>query len=151
MRQTKARNDIQTMLLEWARWRSIGHGANVGYPSCTAFYRMSKMGGWGAKMPTITDDDAGRIDLAVSRLKLRCVSGDYRWEALTDSYLGGKTDSAIARRLKCDRRTVMSARRAAESWVEAHIDISLWHSDNTKSSIIEDIAPQGVVFIGSPL
>ena len=126
MRETRQVSDIQLMLLEWARWRSIGHGVNVGYPRSAPFYRMSKMAGWGAKMPTITDEMGGRIDMAVSRLKMKCIKNDYRWEALTDSYLGGKTDSAIARRLRVDRRTVNAARRAAESWVEAHIDIDLY-------------------------
>jgi len=129
VRETRHNSDIQLMLLEWARWRSIGHGVNIGYPRQTPFYRMSKASGWGAKMPTITDEMGGRIDLAVARLKIRCPDGDLRWETLTDSYLGGKTDSAIARRLRVDRRTVCSARRAAESWVEAHVDIELWNPD----------------------
>ena len=122
MRETKAINDIQQVLFEWARWSAQGT-VDVGYPHATPFYRMSKLGGWGAKAPLIDDQYAGLVDHAVARLRLRCKGNpkDYRYKALIRSYLGRQTDQAIARKLRTDRRTVKEARRAAESWVESHI------------------------------
>jgi hypothetical protein len=122
MRETKATTDIQQVLFEWARWTSQG-GVDIGYPHSTAFYRMSKMGGWGAKSPLIDDQYAGLIDGAVARLRMRCKGHrrDYRYKALVRAYLGRQTDVAIAKKLHTDRRTVKSARHAAESWVESHI------------------------------
>jgi len=130
MHLRNSRSDIQMLLEEWSRWRRLGHGANIGYPSQSAFVRVSKMGGWATKIPLITDEQAGRVDLAVSRLKLKCIKGDLRWEVLTDRYLGGKSDSVIARRLRVDRRTVATARKAAESWVESYIDSEVFHTHN---------------------
>ena len=122
MRETKSINDIQQVLFEWARWTSQG-GVDIGYPHSTAFYRMSKMGGFCAKAPLIDDTYAGLVDSAVARLRLRCKGQrkDYRYRALVRAYLGRQTDFAIAKKLHTDRRTVKSARHAAESWVESHI------------------------------
>jgi len=112
------------MLIEWARWRRVGAGVNVDYPPVSPYARGIKSG-WATKTPLISDNLAGMVDLAVSRLKMRCIKGDHRWAALTDYYMLGKTDSNIARRLKIDRRTAMAARHAAESWVDAYLDSAI--------------------------
>lgn len=75
----------------------------------------------------IDDEVALGIDRAVSSLRERCRAGngaisDLRWEVLTESYLVGKSDSVIARRLRVSRQAVKVARRAAESWVEAYLE-----------------------------
>jgi len=122
MRETKSINDIQQVLFEWARWTAQG-GVDVGYPHASAFYRMSKQSAWAAKTPLIDDTYAMLVDQAVARLRLRCkgIRHDHRYRALVRAYLGGQTDFAIAEKLRTDRRTVKSARQAAESWVESHI------------------------------
>ena len=124
MREHELSTDIQGVLFEWSRWRSTGAGIDIGFPSATAFARMMKPAGYRVSGTALIDDDlAMMIDLAVSRLHQRCkgVKGDHRYEALTDCYLLGKTDSLIAKRLRCDRRTILSARRAAESWIDSHL------------------------------
>jgi len=116
--------DIQTVLMEWARWRYVGHGADIGYPAESAFVRMMKPAGYRTSNKALIDDEmAGMVDVAVSRLYARCsrVEGDHRWEALTDYYLLRKTDNAISRKLKCSKTTAISARKAAESWVDSHL------------------------------
>ncbi len=122
MRETKSISDIQQILFEWARWSAQG-GVDIGYPHSTPFYRMSKLGGWGAKMPLIDDQYATLVDRAVGRLRIRCRGhrNDLRYKALVRAYLGRQTDQNIARKLRTDRRTVKTARIAAESWVESHI------------------------------
>jgi len=123
MKVDKRSSDIQQHLMEWARWRRSGHGVNVGYPSVTPFYRMSRKGHATVKAATIGDDLALSIDKAVSALKKRSEGlSDMRWDALTMSYLDGKSDSEIARDLRTSRESVKVARRAGESWVEALID-----------------------------
>lgn len=115
-------NDIQKLLIEWARWTKVG-GVDVGYPHCTPFYRESKLGGWGAKEPIISDDMAGRVDRAVAMLELRCrnLEGDARFAMLEGVYLKRQYVHQMAERLKIDRRTAASALRAAESWVDSQI------------------------------
>lgn len=128
MRTSDKNTDIQTMLIGWAHWRVINHGADIGYPAQAAFARMMKPAGYRVSgLAQMDDDTANMIDKAVSRLRLRCCNteGDFRYEALTDSYLLGKTDAFIARRLRCDRRTIQSARKAAESWVDSHLIYSM--------------------------
>ena len=124
LRETKNINDVQQILFEWARWTGQD-SVDIGYPHSTGFYRMSKLGGWGAKAPLIDDTYACLVDSAVSRLRMRCrgIPGDYRYKALVRAYLGRQTDFAIARKLKADRRTIKAARQAAESWVESIIII----------------------------
>ena len=124
MQHHEISTDVQTMLFEWARWRVSGGGVDIGYPSQTAFSRMMRPAGYRTSTTSlISDEMAGTVDLAVSRLKIRClgISGDFRFEAVTDCYLLGKTDAFIARRLKCDRRTIQSARKAGESWIDSHM------------------------------
>ena len=116
--------DVQGQLIEWARWRSTGSDLGIGYPAESAFVRMMKPPGYRVSQTAIMSDEAGMmVDRAVAMLYQRChgVDGDYRYEALSDCYLLGKTDSFIARRLKCGRGTIKSARQAAESWVESHM------------------------------
>jgi len=128
MRETVTNTDIQSLLMEWARWRYSGHGADIGYPAQSAFVRVMKPAGYRVSgTPLIDDEMAGMVDLAVSRLRQRCINmeGDHRYEAITDCYLLGKTDSFIAKRLHCDRRTIQSARKAAESWVDSHLVSSI--------------------------
>ena len=117
-----AKSDIQNLLSEWARWTKTG-GVDVGYPHCTPFYRESKMGGWGAKTPLIDDELAGRIDRAVASLELRCRhrEEDLRYIALDCSYLRRMTDWQIGEKYRRDRRTIATARHAAESWVDSQI------------------------------
>ena len=121
MRETREEPDVQTILVEWARWASTDRG--IGYPNISAFYRMSKAGGWSSGSMLIDDEFAGRIDWAVTRLRLRCKGHreDMRYKVLCRAYLGRQPDYAIASKLRCDRRTVKTARIAAESWVESAI------------------------------
>jgi len=120
--QVAKTSDIQRILLEWARWTSVG-GVDIGYPHATPFYRASKMGGWGAKTPLIDDELAGRIDRAVAMLELRCRNRqeDLRYRALECAYLKRMPDWRIGEKLRRDRRTVATARHAAESWVDSQI------------------------------
>jgi len=120
--------DIQTLLYEWARWSKSRSGAARGYPSRSAFYRMSRKGQATLPEPQISDALGGILDRAISTLRMRCeaVKGDLRHDVLTDSYLLGMSDSAIQRRLRASgsnvsRETVKTARRAAESWVESQV------------------------------
>lgn len=124
MKTDSRSNDVQQQLMEWARWRRSGHGVNLGYPSVTPFYRMSRKGRATVKAATIKDELALSIDRAVSALKKRSEGlSDRRWDCLTMSYLDGKSDAVIARELRTSRESVKVARRAAESWVEALIDV----------------------------
>lgn len=117
-----AKTDIQQLLIEWARWTHVG-GVDIDYPHCTPFYRASKMGGWGAKLPRIDDEMAGRVDRAVASLELRCRHNkdDFRYAALEWEYLQRRQLYQLAEKCRVDRRRVSNALRAAESWVEGHV------------------------------
>lgn len=136
--EKSGRREIQDLLTAWARWRRIDSGANIGYASQTNFARHIKStGSWLTKDALITDDMAGLVDRAVSRLRVRCSRGDHRYDVLTDYYILDMSDSAIGRRLRIDRRTVISARHAAESWVESHIDNELWNRNTINPCSVE--------------
>lgn len=116
--------NVQELLIAWARWRWAGHGANVGYPSQTAFRRHMRMPGTATVAPVAMSDDlAQQVDLAVGQLKLRSepVLGDHRWQVLTDSYLNGWTDALIARKRRIGRNVVRTSRLAAENWIEGRM------------------------------
>ena len=117
-----AKTDIQQLLTEWARWTSVG-GVDIDYPHCTPFYRESKMGGWGAKLPRIDDEMAGRVDRAVASLELRCRHRpeDLRWPALEWAYLKRRPLYQLAEKRRVERRRIASALVAAESWVDSQI------------------------------
>ncbi|MFT5766758.1 MAG: hypothetical protein ACI9DH_000577 [Halioglobus sp.] len=122
----KRNNEVSGLLTEWARWRQVNNGADVGYPHQTTFARFMKpTGGANVKPAIIDDEQAERVDRAVSRLKRRCDDGDYRYEVLTDSYLLGKQDHIIGERLKMSRSSVVGIRRAAENFIEGRIDFEL--------------------------
>ena len=116
------KSDISRVLTEWGRWSRSG-GVQIGYPSTTPFYRLSKSGGWGTKAPLIDDDLAGRVDRAVAMLELRCRHRheDLRFIALDGVYKKRKPIYQIAEKHRKDRRTISSALQAAESWVDSQI------------------------------
>lgn len=124
MLDKKLYDNVQDLLMAWARWRWSGHGANVGFPSEAPFRKHMRMpGSANVSIAPIPDDVAGQIDLAVGQLKLRSepVEGDHRWQVLTDSYLNGWIDSTIAAKRKISRSTVRTARLAAENWIEGRL------------------------------
>jgi len=114
--------DIKKLLTDWGMWTKIG-GIDVGYPHTTTFYRLSKMGGWGARHPLIDDEMARRVDRAVASLELRCrnLPEDYRYRALEWVYLKCQPQYRLGEKYRLDRRTVSTALQAAESWVDSQI------------------------------
>jgi len=123
--------DIRDLLLEWARWRYVDSGNNIGFPSRSAFAREMppNPGEWGARTPLIDNEMAGRVDRAVGILKIVCkqTKGDARWDVLTDKYLLGRSDSRIARAMRMDRRSVLMIRQNAENYISGIIDYELWN------------------------
>lgn len=119
---SRNQSDIQKILSEWARWTAI-ETVDIGYPHSTPFYRLSKSAGWGAKIPLISDELAGRVDKAAGMLELRCRNRpeDKRYTMLEGVYLKRIPIHEMAERLRMDRRTASSALRAAESWVDSQI------------------------------
>lgn len=113
--------DIQRLLTEWGRWTA--GGVDIGYPHTTPFYRESKSGGWGAKVPMISDELACRVDMAAAMLEMRCRGRreDKRYQMLKGVYLKRIPVYQLAEKYRMDRRTASSALRAAESWVDSQV------------------------------
>lgn len=128
-------DEIKDLLSEWARWRYVDSISNVGYPTASAFARQMppNPGDWGARSPLIDNETAERVDKAVSQLGMVCEeaerrgSQDRRFDVLTDHYLARRSDSNIARRIRADRRTVLTIRQNAENYVSGLLDAELWN------------------------
>lgn len=120
--QRAASEVVQDRLTKWARWHRSS-GISIGYPSEAAFHRMSRQGRATVKAAQCSDDEALGVDMAVSALRTRSEGVDQRWEVLARRYLWNQSDSAIARSLKLSRHTVKEIGIAAESWIDARLDI----------------------------
>lgn len=128
--------DIKELLSEWARWRYVDSGSNIGYPSRASFaWKIPPSPGeWGARTPVIDDQTAERVDKAVSQLYRVCMESaasgkvDRRFDVLTESYLFRRSDSRIARLIKVDRRSVLNIRQNAENYISGVLDTQLWNS-----------------------
>lgn len=117
-------SDVRVALYAWAKWRLQGHGVNIDYPSQSPFARFIKSTGQSnLPVPPMTDDNALRVDRAISELKQHCsgVPGDYRWCVLTDAYLNRWPHEVISKRRRIGRNKVREILTASESWIEARL------------------------------
>ncbi|GLS27754.1 antiterminator Q family protein [Marinibactrum halimedae] len=111
-----ARNDNQMfdtpwLLDQWARW-ARSNPDNIGYPTIEPFRRL--LGSKGLS-PAISDDEAMRVDAALSRLLAR---DSEMGEAVTKYYLYGGNLSRLARELKVDRRRAEVIVKAGTAWMD---------------------------------
>ena len=120
---------VQDLLYAWGRSRHLSDARSLGYPSQAAFAReMRTPGRATVRVPSLSDDEHGRVERAVMALKRRSEpsADDHRYRVLVGYYCArdGRTpgEAALARRLGLSRDRVRTARIAAEAWVEAMLD-----------------------------
>ena len=113
---------IQDLLTAWGKGRAISDPPN-GYPSQAPFARLIARGNVG--LPKLPDEAHGRVDGAVSDLRLK---KPLHHAIIVKSYIGRLTDAQIARQIsKAEKRptsrsTVRGIRIAAEHWIEGRLD-----------------------------
>ncbi len=81
----------RSLLMEWARWKWYQSGEVRGYAREVPFYRLMRGASVGG--PVITDDQAERVDRAVSRLSQRCPD---QAEVIRMYYLDGVPPAKMA-------------------------------------------------------
>ncbi|MBU6955899.1 antiterminator Q family protein [Hahella sp. HN01] len=113
----RAVDETAWLLEQWARWSKADSG--VGYPSSTPFARMA---GSSVRSPVITDQEAARVDMAVSKLRAR---DEEMGEVVRLYYMAGENLSYVVRRIpKLDRRKADILVKSGIAWLDAALNAS---------------------------
>ncbi|WLQ15400.1 antiterminator Q family protein [Hahella aquimaris] len=109
----RAVDETAWLLEQWARWSKINTD-NVGYPSSTPFARMA---GSSVRSPVITDQEAAKVDLAVSKLRAR---DEEMGEVVRLYYMAGENLSYVVRQMpKLDRRKADILVKSGVAWIDS--------------------------------
>jgi flavorubredoxin len=115
---------IQLYLMQWGKSRAVNDAYHLDYPHETPFSKLSKSSGWAVSLPPLDDELHAAVDKAVSELKWH---DEERHVIVVLSYIGGHSDSAIARALsklrsrRVSQHAARTLRRQAENWLESKI------------------------------
>ena len=113
---------IQDLLIAWGRGRAMNDPPN-GLPNQTTFARFISLGS--ISVPPLDPDYQGRIDAVVSRMKH---SKPQHHKIIFCAYVNNLRDGAISKEMRFDgqrysRSWVRQTRKAAESYLEAKLDV----------------------------
>lgn len=107
----------RSLLAEWAKWRYYQSGEVKGFPHEVPFYRLFRGASVGG--PVITDDQAEKVDSAVSRLMQRCPD---QGSVLALYYLESMPPLKIGKRLDYGETRVRELLKQAENAIEWILD-----------------------------
>ncbi|WP_431688941.1 antiterminator Q family protein [Hahella sp. NBU794] len=113
----RAVDETAWLLEQWARWSKFNTD-NVGYPSSTPFARMA---GSSVRSPVITDQEAARVDLAVSKLRAR---DEEMGEVVLLYYMAGENLSHVVRKMPAlGRRKAGMLLNAGIAWIDGMLTL----------------------------